>query len=61
MMIGPVHGYFPELTKSILVMFPQNLPRAEAFFRRYRLQIVTGCRYLGGFVGSKEAQDFWMW
>ena len=32
----------------------------EAFFREYRIQIVTGSRYLGGFVGSKAAQDHWL-
>ena len=52
--------YFPELTKSILVMSPRNAPRAEAFFRGCRLQILTGSRYRGGFVGSKADQDCWM-
>ena len=41
-------------------MSPWNVPRAEVFFRGYRLHIVTGSRYLGGFVGTKEAQDRWM-
>ena len=49
-----------ELTKSILVVSPQNVPGVKAFFRGYRLQIVTGRRYLRGFVGSKAAQDFYM-
>ena len=37
-----------------------NVLRAESFFRGYGLQIVTGSRHLGGFVGTKAAQDFWL-
>ena len=41
-------------------MSPRNVPLAEAFLQGYRLQIVTGSRYLEGFVGTKAAQDLWM-
>ena len=60
MIRGPPRGYFPEPTKRILVVSLWNVPRAEAFFRGYGLQIVTGRRYLGGFIGIKAAQDRWM-
>ena len=60
MVRGPLSGYFPEPTKSILVVSPWNVPQAEAFFRGYGLQIVMGCLYLGGFVGSNAGQDLWM-
>ena len=57
MVRGPPQGYFPKPTKSILVVSPRKIPQAEAFFRGYGFQIVTGNRYLGGFVRNKEAQD----
>ena len=60
MVRGPPCGYFPEMTKSILVVSPWNVPRAEAFFRGYGLEIVTGSRYIGGFMWSKAAQDLWL-
>ena len=41
-------------------MSPRNIPRLEAFFRGYGLQIVMGSRYLGGFVGTKATQDRWL-
>ena len=41
-------------------MSPYNVPRVEAFFRRYGLQVVTGSWYLGGFVGTETAQDRWL-
>ena len=60
MVKGPPCGYFLELIKSILVMYPRNVLQVEAFFRGYWLQIVTGSCYLRGSVGSKAAQDLWM-
>ena len=57
MVRGAPQGYFPDPSKSILVVYPRNILRAEAFFQGYGLQIVTGSRYLGLFVGSNAAQD----
>ena len=41
-------------------MSPRNVPQAEAFFWGYGLQIVTGRRYLEGFVGTNIYQSQWM-
>ena len=54
MVRGNLRSYLPETNKSILVVYPRNIPQAEAFFRVYRFQIVTGRCYLRSFVGSKE-------
>ena len=53
MVRDPPQGYFPEPSKSILVVSPWNFMQAEAFFQGYGPQIMTGSRYLGGFVRSK--------
>ena len=37
MLQGPLQGYFPELTKIILIVSLRNVLRAEDFFRRYAL------------------------
>ena len=60
MVLGPPRGYLPDPKKSILVVSPQNILQAEAFFGGYKLHIVMGSRYLGGFLGSKAAQDHWL-
>ena len=52
MVQGPPQGYLPEPTKSILVIYPQNVPSAEDLFHRKGLQIVMGSRYLGRFIGT---------
>ena len=54
---GPARGYFPDPTKNILVVSEQNVPRATEYFRGMGMQIVTGSRYLGGFVGELRAEQ----
>ena len=57
---GPARGYFPEPTKSILVVQPANVERAKATFAHLGFTIVTGARYLGGHVGTDESRDEWV-
>ena len=57
---GPARGYFPEPTKSILVVSEKNVPRANAFFRGMGVKVVTGSRYLGGYIGEREAEAAWV-
>ena len=39
---GPQRDYYPEPTKSILVVAPRNVARAEDLFRGMGIQVVTG-------------------
>ena len=57
---GPARGYFPELTKSILVVAEKNVPRATEYFRRMGIKVLTGNRYLGGFVGERGTERQWV-
>ena len=59
MVQGPPRGYLLDPTKRILVVYPRNVPQAEAFFWGYGMQVVTGSRYLRGFVGTETAQAWW--
>ena len=52
---GPPRGYFPEPTKIILVVFPRNVQQSEEHFSRMGLQLVTGIRFLGGFIGDQNS------
>ena len=60
MVRGPPQGYFPDSTKSILVMSQRSVPQSEALFWEYGLQVVTGSRYLGVFVGMEMTQARWL-
>ena len=54
-------GYYPEPTKSILVMPQGNVARVEEHFRGLRIRVVKGHRYLGGIHrrrrGGKELAE----
>ena len=43
-----------------MVVAPQNVARAEEFFRGRGMKIVTGSRYLGDFIGDRAAEDSWL-
>ena len=53
-------GYFLDPTKSILVMAPRNVARAEEFFRRMVPKVVTRSWYLGGFIRDGAAENSWL-
>ena len=57
---GPDRGYYPESTKSILVVAPGNVDRAEEHFRGLGIRVVTGHRYRGGYIGDGEAERSWL-
>ena len=43
-------GYLPELANSILVFSVHNVAQLQRFFCGIGLTIVTGGRYLGGYI-----------
>ena len=57
---GPARGYFPEPSKSILIVKPQSVEAAKAKFQHLGFQVVTGARYLGGFIGTEESKMEWV-
>ena len=57
---GPAQFYYPEPTKSILVVIPVNLARSEEHFRGLEIWLVTGHWYLGGYIGNREAEGSWL-
>ena len=51
---GPHFGYFPEPSKCFLVVAPSQLSLANDIFGPLGIQIVTGHRFLGGFIGDLD-------
>jgi hypothetical protein len=58
--IGPSFGYFPEPSKSILVVSQHNLEAAQTAFPDFSFKVTTGSRYLGGFIGDDIALQTWL-
>ena len=53
---GPAQGYYPEPTKSILVVALGNVARAEDYSWGLGRKVVTGHCYLGGYIRDKVAE-----
>jgi hypothetical protein len=52
---GPKFGYFPEPAKSILIVHPAMVEEARRIFTGpLKVKVVTGARFLGGFVGEES-------
>jgi hypothetical protein len=58
--IGPNYGYFPELSKSVLIVSQDNLEAAKSAFKDLDFEVTTGHRYLGGFLGDKDTLTTWI-
>jgi hypothetical protein len=58
--IGPNYGYFPEPSKSILVVSQHNLEATQNAFPDFGFKVTTGSRCLGGFVGENSALRNWI-
>ncbi len=54
--IGPSFGYHPEPAKSFLIVKPGLEQTARELFASEGVQIVTGKRFLGGYVGDEEGK-----
>ena len=49
---GPKYGYYPEPKKSFLIVHNDHVDEAKRCFEQTGLKIVTGQRYLEGFIGN---------
>ena len=52
----PKYGYYPEPSKSYLVVHPNFVEKVHQLFDRFGIRIVEGRRYLGKFIGSDESK-----
>lgn len=52
---GPKWGYYPEPSKSVLVVKPGN-EEAKQIFRDLHGNVVASHGFLGGFLGTSEGK-----
>ena len=53
---GPVHRYFPDPTKRILVVHPPNLESGEEFVQGCGFKVCTDARSLGGYIEDDKTK-----
>ena len=51
--LGLDYGYYPQPTKSVLVVTAENVAAAQERFGDLGIRVVTGLHFLGGFIGDK--------
>lgn len=54
---GPLYGYHPEPHKSILIVSENFHDKAKTQFEELGISIVTGNRFLGGYIGDKAGKE----
>ena len=54
---GPAYGHFPEPSKSLVVVDEHFRSEAESLFQGLGVRIVSGHRYLGGFIGDLNQKN----
>ena len=54
---GPSYGYFPNATKSYVVVHPSSVAFAKSVFGSLGVHVVTSHRFLGGFLGDVPARN----
>ena len=57
---GPEFGYYPEPQKSYLIVAREYVSQAREVFKEYGVKIVTGQRFLGGYLGDEQGLGDYM-
>jgi hypothetical protein len=57
---GPARGYYPEPSKSILVVKEDWSDEDKEAIAEFKFDVKRGSRYLGSFIGSEETLEAWI-
>ena len=57
---GLGRGYYPEPSKIVLIVRPENLEAGKVFRARHVFKVCTGARYLGGYIGDGDSKQYWL-
>ena len=53
-------GYYPKLSKSVLIVHLENLEARKVFVARHRFKVCMNACYLGGYIGDEKSKSDWM-
>ena len=56
----PVHGYYPETSKSVLIVHPENLEAGKKISTRPGFKVCKGARYIRGCIGDNNSKSDWL-
>ena len=49
-------GYYPKLSKSVLILHPKNPMAGKAFGAHHGFEVCMGARYLVGYIGDDKTK-----
>ena len=52
--------YYPETSKSVLIVHPENLKARKEFGSRHGFKVCMGARYLEGYIRGNESKHDWL-
>ena len=56
----PVWGYYPNPTKIMMIVNPDNPEVVKCFSMIFWFKVFTGTRYLGGYIRDDEYKHKWL-
>ena len=56
----PGREYYPEPSKSVLIVHPDNLEARELCCLHHGFKVCPGARYLDGYTGDEKSKHKWM-
>ena len=56
----PAWGYYPDPTKSIMIVHPNNLKAGRLFGLCHGFKVYTGVSYLGSYIGDDKSKGDWI-
>ena len=57
---GPARGYYPDTTKSIMTVHPNNIKAGKLFGRCHGFKVCTGACYLSVYIGDEKSKGSWL-
>ena len=57
---GPKYGYYLQLEKCYCIVHPAYVAEANKMFSKMAVQVVTGFKYVGGFIGTEQDTNIWL-
>ena len=53
-------GCYHDPTKSIIIVHPDNIEAAKIFFMNIGFTVLTGARFLAGYIGYDKPKRVWL-
>ena len=57
---GTGRGYYPETSKSVLIVHMENIKSEKVFDQRHGFKMCTGARDIEGYIEDEKSKHYWL-